>query len=77
MTRQLISFKKFLEERPDLFFTNTVPLKEDLSGKRKKSKMVELEKLLKKMDFYYQYIDGGGFFRASNCIERGHDSRPL
>ena len=53
-----MSFKKFLEERPDLFFTNTVPLEEDLSGNRKKSKMVELEKLLKKMDFYYQYIDG-------------------
>ena len=57
MTRQLMSFKKFLDERPDLFFTKTVPLKEELSGNQKKTKMVELEKLLSNFDWYFTFSD--------------------
>ena len=59
MTRQLMSFKKYLNERPDLFFTKTVPLKEDLSGNQKKTKMVELEKLLSNFDWYFTFSDDG------------------
>ena len=63
MTRQLMTFKKFLDERPDLFFTKTVPLKEDLSGNQKKTKMTELEKLLKSHDWYFTFSDDIRSFR--------------
>ena len=63
MTRQLMSFRKFLDERPDLFFTKTVPLKEDLSGNQKKTKMVELEKLLKSHDWYFTFSDDSRSYR--------------
>jgi len=53
-----ISFKEFCglskEEQKHLGSN----LNEDLSGNLKKKKMVELEKLLKKHDFLYDYMDG-------------------
>lgn len=53
-----ISFKEFCglskEEQKHLGST----LNEELSANLKKKKMRELERILKKMDFFYQYIDG-------------------
>ena len=57
-----ISFKQFLslpkEIQEQLSTFENEYLKEELKPSVKKRKMVELEKLLKKHDFLYQYMDG-------------------
>tara|TARA_Y100000593_G_scaffold87040_1_gene166839 strand:+ start:772 stop:1308 length:537 start_codon:yes stop_codon:yes gene_type:complete len=53
-----ISFKEFLGLSKEEQMHLSTTLSEELSPSLKKKKMRELERILKKMDFFYQYIDG-------------------
>tara|TARA_Y100001960_G_C14666835_1_gene823777 strand:+ start:132 stop:701 length:570 start_codon:yes stop_codon:yes gene_type:complete len=57
--RYPMSFKKFLEiGAPNIFFSSYADdVQEDASGQVRKD-LKTLEGLLKKMDFYFEYIDG-------------------